>query len=61
VLTFLALGTPEHEPPVVLLADVSLTEIPEPTDVTLLATGMLGLLLLRRRPQHPVSRSAKDV
>jgi hypothetical protein len=48
-LTFLALGTPTNEPPVVLLADVALTEIPEPTDFALLAAGIVGLVVLRRR------------
>jgi hypothetical protein len=49
VLSFLALGTPSNEPPVVLLADVALMEIPEPTDFALLATGVAGLVMLRRR------------
>ncbi len=49
VLSFLALGTPTAEPPVVLLADVALTEIPEPTDFALLATGAAALIMLRRR------------
>jgi hypothetical protein len=48
-LTFLALGTPQNEPPVVLLADVALTDIPEPTGFTLLAAGIFGLVVLRRR------------
>jgi hypothetical protein len=48
-LTFLALGTPSNEPPVVLLADVALTDIPEPTDFALLGGGALGLVLMRRR------------
>jgi hypothetical protein len=52
VLTFLALGTPTNEPPVVLLADVALTEIPEPADFALLGAGALGLVLLRRRAAH---------
>jgi hypothetical protein len=49
VLTFLALGTPTNEPPVVLLADVALTEIPEPADFALLGAGVLALVVLRRR------------
>ncbi len=49
VLTFLALGTPQAEPPVVLLADVALTDIPEPADFALLAAGVLGLVVLRHR------------
>jgi hypothetical protein len=50
VLTFLALGTPAGEPPVVLLADVAMSDIPEPGTVAVLASGMIaGLLVLRRR------------
>jgi len=45
----LALGTPSNEPPVVLLADVALTDIPEPTDYALLGACAPGLVLLRRR------------
>jgi hypothetical protein len=53
VLTFMALGTPTNEPPVVLLADVALTEIPEPTDAAMLAAGVLGLIMMRRRAGSP--------
>jgi hypothetical protein len=51
-LTFLALGTPSNEPPVVLLADVALNDIPEPADVVLLAACVLGLITLRRRAKQ---------
>jgi hypothetical protein len=49
LLNFLALGTPSGEPPVVLLADVSLTQVPEPVTLTLLGTGLVGLVAVRRR------------
>lgn len=47
VLSFLSLGTPGGEPPVVLLADVSMFDIPEPGSFALLGLG--GLLMLRNR------------
>jgi hypothetical protein len=49
VLTFLALGTPGGEPPVSLLADVSMTDIPEPASFALVGGGVLALLAARRR------------
>jgi hypothetical protein len=48
VLSFLALGTPNGEPPVVLLDDVSMS-VPEPGTVAMLAAGVLGLMVARRR------------
>jgi hypothetical protein len=56
LLTFLALGTPSGEPPVALLADVSLiTQVPEPGTFALLAASLLGLVTasrLRGRQTH---------
>jgi len=49
VLSFLALGTPSGEPPMLLLDGVSMVAMPEPGSLGLLATGMFGLVLLRRR------------
>jgi hypothetical protein len=48
-LSFLAIGTPNGQPPFSALADVSL-QVPEPGSLTLLlaATG-LGFMLRRRR------------
>lgn len=48
-LAFMAVGTPTNEPPVVLLADVAMADIPEPTDFALLAAGMVAVFLVRRR------------
>jgi hypothetical protein len=51
-LTFLSIGTPSGVPPIVLLANVSLTAVPEPGAWTLLIVGMAGLagaLWWRRR------------
>jgi hypothetical protein len=47
-LTFLALGTPAGEPPVVLLADVDMF-LPEPGSLAMLGAGMLGLVAARWR------------
>jgi hypothetical protein len=48
LLTFLAIGTPNGEPPVVLLADVSMV-LPEPGSAPIIGTGLLVLLVVRRR------------
>jgi hypothetical protein len=48
-LQFLALGTPQGEPPVVILGDVSLTDVPEPGVFATLAVGLLALFTIRRR------------
>jgi len=48
LLSFVALGTPSGEPPVVLLSDVSL-EVPEPASRALLGASAVGLLMWRRR------------
>lgn len=48
VLTFLALGTPAGEPPVVLLDGVSLST-PEPATLGLLGGGLLVLFAARKR------------
>ena len=43
VLSFLALGTPNGVPPIALLADVSLTAVPEPASWAMLLVGFAGL------------------
>jgi hypothetical protein len=49
VLNFLSAGTPGGEPPVVLLADVSLDPVPEPASIALFAGGCLALWKTRNR------------
>ena len=43
VLSFLALGTPSGVPPMSLLDGVSLTQVPEPSSLTLVMTGLAGM------------------
>ena len=49
VLTFLDIGTPGNQPPVLLLAGLSLTDIPEPASLVLFCGGLVGLFAVRRR------------
>jgi hypothetical protein len=49
VLSFLATGTPSGVPPFALLDGVSMTAVPEPASVAILATGMIGLGVVARR------------
>ncbi len=51
VLSFLAIGTPTGVPPFSLLDGVSISEVPEPTSLALMGTGLgvISLLLRRRR------------
>jgi len=48
-LSFLALGTPDANPPFALLDGVSLFRVPEPASLGLMAFGMAGIAALRRR------------
>jgi hypothetical protein len=48
-LSFLSLGTPAGEPPIAILAEVDLVVIPEPGTAAMMAAGLFGLVLLRRR------------
>jgi hypothetical protein len=50
-LGFFAIGTPSGVPPFALLDGVSMTDIPEPSTVTLFVAGILGLAGSRRWAQ----------
>ncbi len=52
LLAFLALGTPDGLPPVVLLDGVSMTAVPEPGTLALVGVSLLGLLLARRQQKR---------
>jgi hypothetical protein len=50
VLTFLSLGSPHGEPPIDLLADVSMYEdVPEPASVALVGVGLVAVWATARR------------
>lgn len=50
LLSFLATGTPSGQPPFALLANVSVTNVPEPASVVMLLTALAGLTgVVRRR------------
>jgi len=49
LLSFLAVGTPNGEPPFSLLDGVSATAVPEPATWALMAAGLVGLGALTRR------------
>jgi hypothetical protein len=55
-LTFLALGTPNSDPPFALLDGVSLISVPEPASIALLGFGVAGIAGLRRRRARASSR-----
>ncbi len=48
-LSFLSNGTPSGEPPISLLADVSLQAVPEPSSLALTGLGIVGLFVVRSR------------
>ena len=51
VLSFLASGTPNGEPPFSLLDGVTMNAVPEPASMSLLGAGLAALGFVRRRKQ----------
>jgi hypothetical protein len=49
VLSFLAAGTPDGEPPFSLLDGVTMTAVPEPASMAIMGSGLAVLGLVRRR------------
>ena len=49
VLSFLAKGTPNGEPPISFLDGVSMTVVPEPASLALLGAGLVGFGMTRQR------------
>ena len=49
VLSFLAMGTPNGEPPISFLDGVSMTVVPEPASLALLGAGLVGFGMTRQR------------
>ncbi|HEX4367212.1 MAG TPA: PEP-CTERM sorting domain-containing protein [Rhodopila sp.] len=49
LLSFITTGTPTGQPPFALLANVSVTKVPEPASLTLVATGLTGMAAIARR------------
>lgn len=60
VLSFLATGTPAGVPPFALLANVSVTNVPEPASVMLMLSGIAGIAGFARRRGPRVSDKAAD-
>jgi hypothetical protein len=49
VLSFLAAGTPDGEPPFSLLDGVTMVAVPEPASMVIMGTGLAALGFIRRR------------
>jgi hypothetical protein len=52
VLEFLSVGSPSGLPPVALLANVSMYQVPEPMTLMLLGSGLTGLVVARLRKRR---------
>ncbi len=63
LLSFLATGTPAGQPPFALLANVSVTNVPEPAGIGIFLTGLAGLLLVAqgRRTAAPNKAAGRPV
>ena len=48
-LAFYALGTPVGDPPFVLLDDISISDVPEPSTLAAMGAGLVILMVKRRR------------
>jgi hypothetical protein len=59
LLNFAAVGTPQGLPPVALLADVSLTSVPEPASWALLLAGFAGLGFAGYRQSRAARKTAR--
>jgi hypothetical protein len=53
LLSFMSNGTPNGAPPIAVLTDISMVAAPEPASIALLAAGLGGLAVLRRRRASP--------
>jgi PEP-CTERM motif-containing protein len=51
LLSFLATGTPAGQPPFALLANVSVTNVPEPASLLVILSGIVGMVGFARRRQ----------
>ena len=52
VLSFLAVGTPNGEPPISFIDGIDIEAVPEPATLSIIGLGVLGLLTLRRKITH---------
>jgi len=58
VLSFLATGTPTGQPPFALLANVSMTAVPEPATWAMMLTGLAGLIGIAPMRRAPATATA---